>query len=111
MTGWLNSALERASNPITVNVADLGLEVDELQVKTLSAAEYQTLKANPALSKIAITERAEWIGLRTIFEMLSKCDDNLKWSEFQKLPLQLLSQLATRVTETVGNSDGGVLGN
>lgn len=112
MTGWLNSALERASNPITVNVADLGLEVDELQVKTLSAAEFQTMKKDPAVSNMNLSDRQEYMGLKTIFEMLAKCDDSLKWSEFQKLPLQLLSELATRITDTVGNLDGeGVLGN
>ncbi len=112
MTAWLNSAIEKASNPITVNVSGLGLDVDELDVKTLSAVEFQALKSDPRMSKLSLADRQETIGLRTVFEMLKKCDSELQWGEFQKLPLQLLAELAQRITATVGNPDGdGVLGN
>jgi len=112
MTTWLNSALEKASNPITVNVSDLGLDVDELQVKTLSASEFQILKKDPSMAGLSLSDKQEMVGLKTIYEMLAKCDDSITWGEFQKLPLQLLSNLAGRITETVGNADGGgVLGN
>ena len=112
MTTWLNSALERASNPITVNVSHLGLDVETLEVKTLSALEFQTLKKDPSIQGLSISDKQEMVGLKTIYEMLAKCDDTLKWGEFQKLPLQLLSELASVVTETVGEANGdGVLGN
>ena len=111
MSEWLDSAIEKASNPITVNVAHIGLGVDEIEVIPLSAAEFAVVKQAPDIKKLDIADRQEMLGLRMIFEMMAKCDKKLTWAKFQKLPLNTLAQLAQVVTDTVGSDGGGVLGN
>lgn len=107
---WLDSAIEKASNPISVNVSDLGLDIDTIEVKPLSAAEFQTIKSFPEIAKLHGTDKNEVLGLRTVYEMIAKCDDSISWAKFNNLPLNLLAELATRVTEAVGTSGGGALG-
>jgi hypothetical protein len=112
MTSWLDSALEQASNRITVNVADIGINLDEIEVLPLSAAEFQAIKSDPKIRKVDISDRAEVIGLRVVFEMMSKCDPDLSWGKFNDLPLNLLARIAERVTGAVGDVyGGGALGN
>ena len=43
---WLDTAIEQAGEAITVDVSDMGLGVDSIQIKPLSAKEYQALKAH-----------------------------------------------------------------
>tara|TARA_R110002167_G_scaffold51627_8_gene149290 strand:+ start:1592 stop:1924 length:333 start_codon:yes stop_codon:yes gene_type:complete len=107
---WLDSAIEQANNPIDVDVSGLGLPSDTLQAKPLSAAEFQVLKAHPDISKLSGEDRNELLGLRTVYEMLAKCDSDLSWHKFRQLPMQLLGHLATRVTTAVGTTDNGALG-
>jgi hypothetical protein len=109
---WLDTAIERASQPITVDVSDLELGVEHLEVKPLSAAEYQTLKSDPDISKLVGEDRNEMLGIRTVYEMLAKCDSSLSWGKFRRMPLALLGEIATRVTATIGSpTGGGELGN
>jgi hypothetical protein len=108
MTTWLDTAIEKALNPIKVNVAHIDLPVDEIEVLPLSAAEFQKLKALPELTKIKnLSDRQEVFGLRVIYEMMSKCDESLNWTKFNSLPINLLAALATAVNETVGTAQGG----
>ena len=113
MTTWLDTAIEKALNPIKVNVAHIGLGVDELDVLPLSAAEFQKLKALPELTKIKnLSDRQEVFGLRVIYEMLAKCDESMTWNKFNSLPINTLAAIATAVNETVGTAQGGgVMGN
>lgn len=107
MSEWLDTAIEKASNPITVNVSGCKIGVDELDVIPLSAAEFQVIKQLPEIKKLPIGERQEMLGLRIIFEMMSKCDSTLTWGKFQKLPLNTLALLASTVTDAVGSATGG----
>ena len=107
---WLDNALEKASNSVEIDVRDLGLGVDTIQAIPLSAAEYQVLKRDPELAGLPEDDKTEALGIRAIFEMLAKCDKSLKWGKFKKLPLQTIGDLATKVTEAVGYSGGGALG-
>jgi hypothetical protein len=113
MSSWIDSALDKASNPIKVNVAHIGLDVDEIEVLPLSASEFQKLKSDPVVSKITnLSDRQEVFGLRVVFEMMQKCDKTLTWEKFNSLPINVLAQLATVINTTVGSADGGgVLGN
>ena len=107
---WLDSAIEQANNPINVDVSGLGLSEDILQAKPLSAAEFQVLKSEPEIARLSGDDRNELLGLRTVYEMLSKCDESLSWNKFRLLPMQLLGELATRVTAAVGTGQDGALG-
>jgi len=107
---WLDSAIEQANNPIDVDVSGLGLSEDIIQAKPLSAAEFQVLKAEPEIARLSGEDRNELLGLRTVYEMLSKCDKSLSWGKFRQLPMQLLGELATRVTAAVGTGQDGALG-
>jgi hypothetical protein len=107
---WLDNAIEQANNPIDVDVSGLGLSEDILQAKPLSAAEFQVLKSEPEIARLSGDDRNELLGLRTVFEMLSKCDSTLSWNKFRLLPMQLLGELATRVTAAVGTGQDGALG-
>jgi len=113
MSAWLDTAIEKALNPIKVNVAHIDLAVDEIEVLPLSAAEFQKLKALPELTKIKnLSDRQEVFGLRVIYEMISKCDESMSWNKFNSLPINLLAALATAVNEAVGSAQGGgVMGN
>ena len=107
---WLDSAIEKASNPITVDVSDLKLDVQTIDVKPLSAAEFQTIKSFPEIAKLHGADKQEVLGLRTVYEMIAKCDNSITWKKFNQLPLTLLAELATRVTNAVGTDGGGALG-
>lgn len=107
---WLDNAIEQANNPIDVDVSGLGLSEDILQAKPLSASEFQVLKSEPEIARLSGDDRNELLGLRTVFEMLSKCDESLSWNKFRLLPMQLLGELATRVTAAVGTGQDGALG-
>ena len=107
---WLDSAIEKAGNPITVDVSDLDLDIDSIDVKPLSAAEFQTIKAFPEIAKLHGADKQEVLGLRTVYEMIAKCDDSISWKKFNQLPLTLLGELATRITTAVGTDGGGALG-
>jgi hypothetical protein len=108
---WVDSAIEAGASPIDVDVSDLDLDVDILQVLPLSAHEFYLLKLEPDIAKMAEgDDRNEILGLRTVFEMLHKCDSTLSWGKFRRLPLTLLGAIATRCTNAVGVSGGGVVG-
>ena len=106
---WIDTAIDAASQPIEVDVSDLGMGVDIVQVIPLSANEYSTLKAHPDAAKLSGQDKDEWMGMRMVFEMLAKCDDELSWGKFRTLPISLLGQLSGRVTASI-NGDGGALG-
>jgi hypothetical protein len=113
---WLDTTIAKAGEPITVNVAHLGLEdedgiVQTLQAKPLSVGEYQALKADPSMRTLSGEDKQEALGLRMSYEMLAKCDDTLSWGKWKQLPLNVLAQIAAAVVEAVGSpSGGGVLG-
>ena len=108
---WLDSAIEKADEPIDVDVSDLGLDIESIQVKPLSASEFQALKSFPDIAKLSGSDRAEVLGLRTVYEMIAKCDEAISWAKFNRLPLNLLAEIANRCTNAVGSpSGGGVLG-
>tara|TARA_R110000824_G_scaffold89354_5_gene219149 strand:+ start:379 stop:714 length:336 start_codon:yes stop_codon:yes gene_type:complete len=104
---WLDSAIEKADQPVSFDVSDLGLDVENLECKPLSAAEFQTLKTLPEISKLDGSDRTEVMGLRTVYEMLAKCDDKISWQKFKSLPIVLLGELCIRATNAVGSADGG----
>lgn len=106
---WINTAIDSASQPITVDVSDLGMGVDAVEIIPLSANEYSALKAHPEAKKLSGQDKDEWMGMRMVFEMLNKCDDELSWGKFRSLPISLLGHLSARVTATI-NGDGGALG-
>lgn len=90
-----------------------GKAVETLLAKPLSAAEYQVLKSEPEIRTLSGDDRTEMLGLRMTFEMLAKCDSDLKWKSFKALPLQLIAALAGRVSAIIGTptaTGGGVLG-
>lgn len=114
---WLDATIAKAGEPVTVNVAHLGLEdgdggiVQTLEAKPLSVGEYQALKAGPDISKLSGEDKAEALGLRMAYEMLAKCDSTLSWGKWKQLPLNVLAQIAAAVVEAVGTpAGGGVLG-
>jgi len=114
---WLDTTIAKASAPITVNVAHIGLEdedgiVQTLQAQPLSVGEYQALKADPSISKLSGEDKSEALGLRMAYEMLAKCDPSLSWAKWKQLPLLTLSSVAAAVVEAVGSpsSGGGALG-
>ena len=113
---WLDATIAKAGEPITVQVAHIGLEdedgiVQTLQAKPLSVGEYQALKADPSIHKLSGEDKQEALGLRMSYEMLAKCDTSLSWGKWKQLPLNILAQVAAAVVEAVGSpSGGGVLG-
>jgi hypothetical protein len=114
---WLDATIAKASTPVIVNVAHLGLEdgeggiVQTLEAQPLSVGEYQALKADPSISKLSGEDKQEALGLRMAYEMLAKCDSTLSWGKWKQLPLNVLAQIAGAVVEAVGSpSGGGVLG-
>ena len=107
---WLDTALEQAATPISVDVSDLDLGQDTIEVMPLSAAEYQAIKTHPDLRGLTGDDRNESLGLRVVHEMLSKCDSTITWSKFIKLPLSLLTVLTQRIMAAIGSDGGGVLG-
>ena len=119
MAQWLDSTLDKANADIEVDMTGVGLvgedgkEVKVLMARPISAAEYQVLKSDPQAQKLKGEDRTEYLGLRMTFEMLAKCDATLTWGSFQKLPLNMLGELAQAVIQSVGQpteSGGGVLG-
>ena len=107
---WIEPAIDNASQPIEIDVKDLCMGVDTLSVIPLSATEYQALKAHPDAIRISGDDKNEYLGMRMVYEMLHKCDNNLKWGQFQQLPIQLLGAISTRVTDAIGDLGGGALG-
>ena len=116
---WLDSTLEQVSSAIEVDATGLGLTQADgkplkvLMAKPLSASEYQVLKQEPEIRQLSGDDRTELLGLRMTYEMLAKCDDSLKWKAFKSLPLQMIAQIASRVSAAVGAptpDGGGVLG-
>ena len=107
---WLDSAIEQANNPIDIDVEGIGLDVKILQAKPLSANEFQVLKSEPEIARLSGEDRNELLGLRVVYEMLSKCDKTLSWNKFRQLPMSLLGELAVRVTSAVGSPTEGALG-
>lgn len=104
---WLDNAIEQASVPIKFDVSDLNLGIEELEIIPLSAAEFQTLKSDPEISKLTGDDRNEMLGLRTVYEMVAKCDKSVTWGKWRQLPLQTLGEIATRATVAVGSPAGG----
>ena len=76
---WLDSAIEQANNPIDVDIEGLGLGIKTLQAKPLSAAEFQVLKSEPEIARLSGEDRNELLGLRVVYEMLAKCDSEVRW--------------------------------
>lgn len=106
---WIETAIDRASQPIEVDVSDLPMGVDTVQCIPLSANEYQVLKSHPDARNLSGDDKNEYLGMRMVFEMLSKCDDGLTWGKFRELPIALLGNLSSRVTDAI-SKDGGALG-
>ena len=104
---WLDNAIEQASTPISVDVSDLGIGIDQLEIIPLSAAEFQILKQDPEIAKLVGEDRNETLGLRAVFEMVAKCDKSVTWGKWKKLPLVVLGEIATRCTNAVGSPTGG----
>tara|TARA_R110000744_G_scaffold1725_3_gene6207 strand:+ start:7383 stop:7724 length:342 start_codon:yes stop_codon:yes gene_type:complete len=105
---WLDLAIEESNKPINVDVSEIRMGTDSVQVIPLSANEFQAIKADPDMRKLQNeTDRNEYLGLRTVYEMLAKCDDSLSWGKFRELPINLLGELATKVTDALGSPDGG----
>ena len=109
---WIDGAIESGNAPIDVDVSDLDLDVDVIQVKPISANEYNLLKQDPEVTKITDEQdRMEILGMLTVCTMLKKCDNTISWGKFRQMPLTLISKLATLCTEAVGtDGGGGVLG-
>tara|TARA_R110002050_G_scaffold7274_2_gene28408 strand:+ start:12430 stop:12771 length:342 start_codon:yes stop_codon:yes gene_type:complete len=105
---WLDLAIEEANKPIIVDVSELPMGVKTVEVIPLSANEFTALKADPQLRKITDqNDKNEYLGLRTVYEMLAKCDNTISWPKFRQLPINLLGDLATKVTDAIGSPDGG----
>lgn len=98
---WLDTAIERASEPITVDVKPLNMGVDEIQVLPLSMREYNGLKSNPELTGLSEEDKAEKLGMLMVFEMMQKCDGTLTWGKFQQLPLSLIAELTSAIMDAV----------
>lgn len=116
MASWMNKALAKASEPIMVDVSEVGLmdeadnPVTELMVVPLTMGEYQVLKANPEIAKLSGQDRDELLGIRMTFEMLKKADNSLTWRDYKALPLVILTGLAGKIAGVLGGEAGGVLG-
>ena len=113
---WIESALESALEPITIDVKDIGLKNGDEPVLTLdmlplSMKEYQVLKTDPDIRNLTGRDRDEMLGVKMAFEMLKKCDASLNWGQFQSLPIATLTAIAVATAEALGGADGGVLGN
>ncbi len=106
---WIDTAIDRASQPIDIDVSDTGLGVDTIQAIPLSANEYQALKVSPDMRKLTDSDKDEYLGMRMVFEMLAKCDETLTWGKFRQLPITTLGKLSSAVTEAI-SQDGGALG-
>ena len=109
---WLDTAIEQAGEAIKVDVSDMGLGVDEIEIKPLSAQEYQALKAHPELHGVTdADEKTERIGLLMVCEMMNKCDKAVTWAKLKQLPLTTLAKLSNKITAAIGTTQGGgVLG-
>ena len=114
---WVESALESASEPITLDISHLGLKSDgepvlTLEMLPLSMKEYQILKADPDIRNLTGRDRDEMLGVKMSFEMLKKCDASLNWGQFQSLPIATLTAIAVATAEAMGTgADSGALGN
>ena len=110
---WLDNAIEQSASPVDVDISSLGLNgadgklQESIEVLPLSAAEYQTLKSDPALKGLDTDDKQELLGLKLVHLMVQKCDKTITWNKFSQLPLQTLTQLATAITEAVGLTGGG----
>jgi len=107
---WLETAIDKANEPIAVDVSHLNLDVKEITVLPLSANEYQMLKNDPELRNLTLEDRTERLGLRMVFEMMRKCDDDLNFTQFLNLPLNTIGELSNAVMDSLGISGGGALG-
>ena len=107
---WLETAIDKANEPIAVDVEHLNLDVKEITVLPLSANEYQMLKNDPDLRNLTTEDRTERLGLRMVFEMMRKCDDDLNFNQFLNLPLNTIGELSNAVMDALGISGGGALG-
>ena len=107
---WLETAIDKANEPIAVDVEHLNLDVKEITVLPLSANEYQMLKNDPDLRNLTTEDRTERLGLRMVFEMMRKCDDDLNFNQFLNLPLNTIGELSNVVMDALGISGGGALG-
>ena len=61
------------------------------------------------MSRLSAEDKDEYMGMRMVFEMLAKCDDSLTWGKFRQLPITVMGQLSSKVTDALGR-DGGALG-
>ena len=105
---WLDNALEKAAQPISVDISELNLGTDTINILPLSASEFSALRSNPDISKLKNeTERNEALGMRVIYEMIAKCDSEMNWQKFNSLPLNMLTQLTQIIMTAIGDIDGG----
>ena len=100
---WLDTALEKASEPVVVDVRPLNIGVDEIQVLPLSVNEYNGLKANPELRGLSEEEKTERLGFLMVFEMMLKCDSSLTLDKFNRLPLTLIGELTQLIMGSMTN--------
>ena len=105
---WLDNAIEKAGEAVEVDVRHLNLDVETIQVKPLSASEYQALKAHPDIRKLSSEDdRIEQLGMMMVCEMMSKCDDSISWTKMKRMPLTLIGALSTAITDAIGQVGGG----
>lgn len=114
---WVDGEIEKSTSEIEVDVSHLEMKGEDgkiiptIHVLPLSAAEYQTMKADPEIKRISSAEdRQELMGLKLVHLMIQKCDSAITWKKFQQLPLQRITMLAQAVTSSVGMDAGGALG-
>jgi hypothetical protein len=105
---WIDDAIEKAGEPIDVDVEALGIGVETIQVIPLSAAEFNVLKSHPEVRSLTGDDRSEMLGLLMVCEMMRKADSEVTWAKMKRLPLTTLGALATAVTAAVGTE--GALG-
>lgn len=109
---WLDTAIEQAGEAILVDVSDMNLGVEAIEIKPLTASEYQALKQHPEIASISdADEKQERVGLMMVCEMMQKCDKSVTWAKLKQLPLQTLATLSNKITKAIGTTQGGgVLG-
>lgn len=113
---WVDGEIEKSQSPIEVEVSSVGLTgedgkvIQTIEVLPLSAAEYQTLKADPEVKGLTPEDKQEILGLKLVHLMIQKCDSSVTWKKFRQLPLTTITKIATCVTSAVGLDGGGALG-
>jgi hypothetical protein len=104
---WMDNAIEKAGEAITVDVRHLNLDVETIDVKPLTAQEYQVLKSHPEMRVLSEDDKNERLGMMMVCEMMQKCDSSISWTKMKQMPLTLIGALSTAITSAIGQIDGG----